>query len=402
MDSVNRNTLLGNPAVLRRINRVRLLNHLRVARGGSRVQIARLTGLDPKTVTNLTNGLLQDGLVVSTRASAQGRGRPADNLSLNADAALALGVDIGAQQVSAVLMDLSGAVRAGWHQDFGHARTGRFLIGKAREALESLLAPLSSRQKKKIQGMGVCVPGFLHREQGVVVNSVNIRGFRDFSILDAFGDLGVPVVLEESSRSMALAEKWFGAYGSSRNFICMDLGYGIGMGFVHHGLLYRGTNEVSGEIGHTVVDTAGPVCHCGKTGCLEAVASGKALAQVAGNLNLDTRRLRATGAAALHKAAVQGHARAREALQQAGRSIGIAVANMINLFDPGRVVLNGGLLRAGELLVDGLLETVDQYRLQGAPHACDIEVSTLGELAGAMGAAMLPLRVYFEFDNIQL
>jgi len=396
------NTLIGNPAVLRRINRVRLLNALRLEKATSRVALARQTGLDPKTVTNLTNNLLHDGLVVRGEAPAQGRGRPAERLSINANAALALGVDIGAQQVTAVLMDLAGTVRAQWRQDYFVAKTGRFLIQKARDALGCLTQSLSAQQKRRIKGLGVCVPGFLNREQRIVKQSVNIRGFKEFSIVDAFQELGTPVLLEESSRSMALAEKWFGTRRTNQNFICMDLGYGIGMGLVHHGLLYRGSNEVSGEIGHTVVDTSGPLCHCGKTGCLEAVASGKALAEVAMNLKLDKKGVHVKGAAALHEAAIQGHRPSFQALQRAGEHIGLAVANLINLFDPGLVILNGGLVKAGEILIDRLMETVDQYRLQATPQKCRIVISTLGDLAGAMGAAMLPLRSYFEFDNIQL
>lgn len=183
----------------------------------------------------------------------------------------------------------------------------------------------------------------------------------------------------------------------------MDMGYGIGMGFVHRGVLYRGTNEVSGEIGHTVVDASGPVCRCGKIGCLEAVASGRALGEVAAGMKIPRdSSARAKSAAALPEAALRGHRPARRALQRAGEHLGIAVANMINLFDPGLVVLNGGLVKAGDLLIDRLMETVDQHRLQRTGRGCRIRISALGDLAGAMGAAMLPLRTYFEFDNIQL
>ena len=394
--------LIGNPAVLRRINRVRLLNQLRLANGSSRVALARKTGLDPKTVTNLTNRLVQEGLVTCGQTSARGRGRPAERLTLNAEAALALGVDIGAQQVTAVLMDLTGEVRSQWRRSYDVAKTGRFLIAKALEAVKSLMEPLSAPQKKKIHGLGVCVPGFVRREEDLVVRSVNIRGFRDLSISDAFRESGVQVVLEESSRSMALAEKWFGARWVNGNLICMDLGYGIGMGIIHRGALYRGANEVSGEIGHTVVDASGPVCHCGKKGCLEAVASGKALGEVADRLKIGRKRAGARGAVALHQAALEGHRPARQALRLAGEHIGIAVANVINLFDPGLVVLNGGLVGAGDLMIGRLREVVEQHRLKGAGRACKIEISALGGLAAAMGAAMLPLRTYFEFDNIQL
>jgi glucokinase len=299
-------------------------------------------------------------------------------------------------------MDLTGTVRSQWRRSYDEAKTGRFLIRKAREAVEFLMEPLALPQKDKIRGLGVCVPGFLRREEQTVVRSVNISGFQEFSIAKAFGEIDLPLILEESSRSMALAEKWFGARESDRNLICMDLGYGIGMGIIHRGVLYRGANEAGGEIGHTVVDASGPVCHCGKRGCLEAVASGKALGEVAAGLRIGGRQAGARGAAALHEAALGGNRPARQALQRAGQYIGIAVANIINLFDPGLVVLNGGLVKAGDVLIGRLKETVEQHRLKGAGRACRIEISALGGFAAAMGAAMLPLRTYFEFDNIQL
>jgi len=402
MDNPNRNQLIGNPAVLRRLNRVRVMNQLRREDGATRVQMARATGLDPKTVTNLCNDLLASGLIVAQETQMRGRGRPAERLRINPDAALAVGVDIGAQQVSAVLMDLAGEIRRSWRCAYGQAKSGEFLLGKAATAIGRMIDAIPGPLHKRIQGIGVCVPGFLSREQGVVVRSVNIRGFRNLSLAETLGDFGPPVTLEESSRSMALAEKWFGGRDPEESLICVDLGFGIGMGIMHNGLLYRGTNELSGEIGHTVVDPTGRKCRCGKVGCLETVASGRALGQYAAGLSVVRHGIKTKGAEALYEAALQGDPQARRALADAGQFIGIAIANVITLFDPGTVVLNGGLIEAGDFLVKSLKQSIRRHRLRGAPHTCDIEISRLGKLAGAMGAAMLPLRRYFEFDNIQL
>ncbi len=196
MESTNRNRLIGNPAVLRRPNRTRMMNQSRQRGSASRVQMARTTGLDPKTVTNLYNGLLQSGLIVPRETQARGRGRPAGRLRIKLDAALAVGVNLGAQQVCAIGRMINMASRQ-WH--------------------------------KRIQGTGVCVPGFRSREAGVVVRSVNIRRSRGLSIVEALSGYGRPVILEESSRSMAPAEEWFGGRDMDEGFVCMDLGCSIGM-----------------------------------------------------------------------------------------------------------------------------------------------------------------------------
>jgi len=396
--------LTGNAAVLKEINTVRVLNHLRQSGPASRAQLARVTGLDAKTITNVGNRLLKEGLALRRKALICGRGRPAEKLSLNPDAALAVGVDFGASQVSVVLVDLQGNLRkTRFRQEFGSPKGKAFLLKKSGAAVKELIASLERAQRRTIAGVGLSVPGLLDRSKGVVHNSVNIRGFKNVPIVDLFKKrLRCPVILEESSRAMALAEIWFGPPQFRRDFICVDLGFGIGMGVVHDGLLYRGANELSGEIGHTVVQPDGARCRCGKRGCLETVASGKALGELAKRIALKRYGISSKGAKAICEAAVAGNARAREAIEKAGESIGIAVANLINLFDPGRVILNGGLVKAGALLTEPLRRAAKKHSIRPFDKRCPIEVSELGDLAGAMGAAMLVLRSYFEFDNIRI
>jgi len=390
--------LTGNAAVLREVNTVRILSRLRRAGPSSRADLARATGLDAKTITNLTEALVRESLVLQGLPAAPRRGRPAEVLSLNPDAASAVGVDFGASQVSAVLLDFAGGVRMRFREEYaaprGRAHLLRRAVAAARQMIESLPAPA----RKGLAGVGISVPGLLDRSRGIVKSSVNIPGFRDVPVVRIFErELHLPVILEEASRAMALGEVWFGAGNGCADFICVDLGYGIGMGIVHDGLLYRGANEMSGEIGHTVVRPGGARCRCGKRGCLETVASGKALAHLARTM------LRSRGGArALCEAARAGNSRALRVVRDAGEAIGVAVANLINLFDPGRIVLNGGLVRAGDLLVQPIREAVREHVVARVGRECPVEVSAVGDLAGAMGAAMLPLRSFFEFDNIRI
>ena len=182
----------------------------------------------------------------------------------------------------------------------------------------------------------------------------------------------------------------------------MDLGFGIGMGMVHDGRLYRGAHEMSGEIGHTVVVPDGAECTCGKRGCLETIASGHALGRAAARILDNKPGFREASAKALTQAALNGNVRGEQALRRAGEAIGMAIANLVNLLDPGQIILNGGLVKAGPMLVDPIVEAVREHAMARLEKAYPIRVSAVGELAGAMGAAMLPLRKFFEFENIRL
>lgn len=381
---------------------MRILNSLRVEGSVSRAQLARRTGLDAKTVTNIVNSLLKDKLVLCHDAKARGRGRPSEAIDLNPDAAYSLGIDVGAQQVTGVLVDFQGNIKAKWHKEFPAARQRSFVMNKIKAALKDLVTGLSKRNYKKIKGLGICIPGFLDRAAGTIIKSVNMRSFDGFQIVKELEDFcNIPVILEEASRATAISEIWFGGASNDNDFVSIDLGYGIGMAIVHKGRLYRGSNEVSGEIGHTVVLANGAKCTCGKRGCLETVASGRALSQIYSSTGLNFNNTTSNGAKGIYEAALRGENRAVKVITKAGRLIGTAVANVINLFDPEFVVLCGGLTNAGEMLLKPVRDSVQKHSIRPFDVSCMIKVTSLGELSGALGASMLPQRHYFELDNVR-
>lgn len=397
------NNLTGNATVLKRVNRVRALNRLRFGGPASRAELARATGLDAKTITNVVGELLGERLVTAGGSNAPGRGRPAERLAINPDAAIGIGVDFGASQVTVAAVDLAGHTRQCLREVFDAPKDKSFLMRRAMEAVEQCISSLPAAQRTRLAGIGVSAPGMIDRAEGVVRRSVNIQGFRDVPVVAEFqARFRAPVALEEASRAMALAETWFGNGSRRRDFICLDLGYGVGMGIVHDGLPYRGANEISGEIGHTIVRPGGARCTCGKRGCLETVASGKALAEAAKKLPLKELGISERGARAVSEAARAGNEDARRILVEAGRAIGVAIANVVNLFDPEQVILNGGLTKSGPVLIDAIRRTAADHMIHPRGRRCPIELSGLGDSAGALGAAMLPMRSYFEFDNIRL
>lgn len=393
------NGVARSASMMKRANTASLLNYLRLAGETSRADLARASGLDPKTITNLANELIARRMVISGKPVVAGRGRPAEKLSIHPDAGCAIGLDLGVQQITGVVLDLRGSVRHHWREEYGVPRSRAFLLEKAGRCISELRRSMSPSLRRSLEGIGVCVPGFIDRTAGVVLESVNIRGFTNVPLVATFEQrFELPVLLEEASRAKALAELWFGRHGPVDHLICLDIGFGIGMGIIHQGVLYRGTNECSGEIGHTIVEFNGRVCRCGKRGCLETVASGRALDEMAREIVGDAGAKK-SGARAIYDAAVAGDARARQVLRRTGEYLGIAIANVANLLDPDLVVLSGGLVDAGAMLVDPLQQAVAANGIGSRPSSVRVAVSTLGPLSGAMGAATNVLRHHFEISD---
>lgn len=366
--------LHGNAAVLKKINRTRLLNKLWHAGSCSRTSLAGITGLDKKTITNICNSLYKDGLISIRDTKTSGKGRPPQLIALNPYAAYSIGVDVGGGHVSAVLMDFTGSIKESFTYILKPERQ-ESVWTIIEDTVVSLLNGFDG-EKSLIKGVGICIPGLLDYSTGSVVRSVNLRELEGVDVTERLAEkIGLPVFLEESTRSIALAEIWFGGRSGLNDFIVADLGVGIGLGIIHDGKLHRGAHGSSGEIGHLVVQPGGKKCTCGKSGCLETVASGKALEESNYSEN---------------------------SVSEAGAYVGMALANAANILDPGEIILQGGLVKLGELFLNPLVESAARHSLAGTDIVSRIRTSELGDMAGAMGVGMLPVRGYFEMENIRI
>jgi len=372
------NPLSGNAAILKRINRTRVLNKLRQHRECSRTYLADMTELDKKTITNICNSLFDDGLIRIHDGGSNGKGRPPQIISLNPEAAYSIGIDVGGGHVSSVLMDFSGNIRNTFIKT-STSHTEGTVWGTVEKSVKSLLQDFP-KAGSRLEGIGICIPGLLDSENGRVIRSVNLKELEGVSVVERLSQrFALPVFLEEASRSMALAEIWYGGRYGSRDFIVVDLGVGIGLGIVHQGKLYRGAHESSGELGHIVVQPGGKTCSCGKKGCLETVASGKAITEAAEQSAFGNNQ---------------------QFISEAGSYAGMALANVINILDPHEIILQGGLTNLGETFLKPLKESAARHSLAGSELLSRIKSSELKDNAGAMGAGILPLKRYFEMDNI--
>jgi predicted NBD/HSP70 family sugar kinase len=375
---------------LRRRNSLRLLTLLRLEGGATRAELARATGLRVKTVTNLVNLLLDSRLVRSEGPAGRTRGRPAERLVLNGPAAYGVGLDLGVTHLRAVLLDLSGRVLFSRQEPARSSAEGLRILARAVGLIHDVRRQAGPAVWRKVLGIGFASPGFIDRRRGVALEAANLPRWRNVPVARRLAEeFGLTVRLEESTRAMTLAEQRYGRGRGEKDFVVLDLGMGIGAGIVTGGRLYYGATESGGEIGHTMVGSSGTPCRCGRRGCLEAMASGLAIARLSG-------RRSARGAA---EAAGQGDSRARRVIREAGAMLGIAVGNLVNLLNPSLVLFNGGLCQMGAMLMDPLVESLRRHAFPRALASARLAQSELGLLAGAIGAATLALDPVLEYER---
>jgi glucokinase len=237
-------------------------------------------------------------------------------------------------------------------------------------------------------GVGVAVPGFVDVDAGVMMVSVNLPGFERFPMRDAVQSrLGTPIILENDGNAAALGERWIGAGRGYDDLILMTLGTGVGGAIISGGQVQRGFRGMAGEIGHITVYPDGNPCGCGNTGCLEKHASASAISAMANMMGIDARRFDAKD---LHALASAGNKKAQLVFQSVGRALGIALANLINLYNFPLHLLSGGPLAAWDEFAPTMFAEVEKRSFVFRESETKIAKATLGSDAGLYGAAYLP------------
>lgn len=361
-----------------------LLRLLRDGRPRTRSELATVTGLARSTVTQRVDALLASGLIGPAGEAASTGGRPPTTFSFRPGARVVLAADLGATHARMALTDMSGTVLAEERADLDIALgpepvldcvvdTGRRLLDDARRTTGELL------------GLGVGLPGPVQHSTGRAVNPPIMPGWDDFDVPGYVHDrIDVPVLVDNDVNIMAIGEHHT-AWPSASHLMFVKVATGIGCGIISEGRVYRGAQGAAGDMGHIHVPSGDDrPCRCGNTGCLEAVASGAALAA-----SLTAEGVPADGARDVVELARSGSVPALRALRQAGRDIGEVLAASVNMFNPSVIVIGGALAQAGDHLLAGVREVIYQRSLPLATEHLSIVSSMAGESAGVVGAAAM-------------
>jgi N-acetylglucosamine repressor len=373
----------------------------------SRSEITQISGLSPASVSGITSTLIDLGLVHEVgEVEGTGRaGRRAVLLRLNPHAGFVIGVKLAMTAITCVLTDLDANVLHTHVQPlpppdpvvapFDPHATIQTTIA----AIEDLLR-MAQIEPDRLMGIGVGVNGTVDADAGISCVAPHF-GWRNVPIAAPLAKhFGIPVSLENDARALTIAEQWFGAGREVDHFVTVVIGYGIGAGVVTNGQLYRGSSSGAGEFGHMVLQQDGPVCSCGKRGCLEALAGIPAIlrdieaALVAGEPSLLPQG-EAPTFEAIAEAAEKGDELALRVLQAAGRWLGYGMVCLVNVLNPELIVLNGEALRLGQAYLGPMEAVLREQAFAGMGQSLRIIIEPSGNEVWARGAACVVLSSLF-------
>ena len=385
---------------LKNYNIKKILSILRKYELLSRIELSAISSLDKKTITNITKKLLEDKQIEVVELRYEGMGRPKAMLGLRGDYCKCLGLDLGGTYISGVIINFKGEVVCSHTVDIFSEMEPDALLDISYELIDSLLEE-ADISMQDVSGIGISIPGFIDKETGLCVLSENIPEWINVPLQELFNKkYDKDIYIDNNSRLMALAELWYGKGREVKDFISFDLGLGIGCGIVIDHRIYAGASGKSGEVGHTIVEVDGPLCTCGRHGCIESLASGWALvmqAQEAIKKGVETNLNEIKGQASapttddISIAAQSGDEFCIGLLKHAGEYIGIGLANIIDLFNPSLVIINGKLYDNNPVLKESIQQTVKKQTMPQIYSDTQIVGSDIGVMATAIGAATLCL-----------
>jgi glucokinase len=311
-----------------------------------------------------------------------------------------VGVDLGGTTTKLAFINMDGEILHKWEFPTDNSNEGQNITTNIANAINDKLVELNET-KNKLAGIGMGAPGPINYETGVVLNVVNLGWQDNFPLQESLHTLtGLPVAIENDANCAALGEMWNGAGKGASDLVCVTLGTGVGGGVIANGNIVRGINGAAGEIGHiTSIPFDGAPCNCGKTGCLETIASATGIVRLAetelsnpnsqGQLAVIFAEKGKVTAKDVFDNARNGDELANKILNEVTFHLGFALANIANTLNPEMIVLGGGVSRAGDILLNRVKAKFSTFTFSAARESTRLSLATLGNDAGVIGAAWL-------------
>lgn len=378
---------------LRRLNRAAVLRLLFLQGPLNRVVLAGLTGLSSASVTNVVGDLLEEELVIEVGTEESDGGRPRVLLKVNPDFGIVIGVDVGETKIRIEGFDLemreAAGVEVSLHPQEHEAAVIMERIGLALRELQERLESDGHR----VLGVGVAVPGVVEHDRDDSVHAPGI-GWRAVPVGRLLREaIDLPLLVENGAKTLGQAEMWLGAGRGARHAVVTLWGTGVGAAVFADGVLYRGAASSAGEWGHTNLVVGGKSCRCGAVGCLEAYIGAEALltewAASDSSVALPPEFDQEIWIQRLLRAATESEA-AAALLDRTATYFGTAAANLVNVFNPERIIIGGWTgLALGPLLLPKIREVVNTQALDYSATRATVEVAKVGGDAVALSASTL-------------
>ncbi|MBO9129640.1 ROK family glucokinase [Bacillus sp. 165] len=310
-----------------------------------------------------------------------------------------VGVDLGGTTIKLAFITMYGEILHKWEIPTNISEQGKHITLDIAKAIDFKLEELGET-KSKLAGIGMGAPGPVNVVTGLVYEAVNL-GWKDYPLKDLLEvETGLPVIVDNDANIAALGEMWKGAGDGAKDLVCVTLGTGVGGGVIANGEIIHGVSGAAGEIGHlTVIPENGAPCNCGKTGCLETVASATGIVRIALeelNSTKDGSVLRqmkeeqgAITAKDIFDAARTGDVLAVRILDKVAFYLGLSIANVSNALNPEKVVIGGGVSKAGDVLLGAVQRYFEQFTFVRVAKSTKLAIATLGNDAGVIGGAWM-------------
>lgn len=395
---MNRQT--ANVSLIREQNLSLILHYLlRKSSHSSRADLMRLTSLSGTTVSALVNILLNSGFIHETGVGESIGGRRPITLEVNEKYRYSMGVDIGASHLTVIIIDLRGKPVALQSQHFDVISSSKGTLAEVKRMIQQTLNE-AGLGFENLLGIGVTIPTPLDGEKQDRLLSFYMPDWEGVMVMDELRPLAdLPIYLENDANAGTIAEKWWGYGKKYHSLAFIKLGIGVGSGLIINNEIYRGYAGLAGEIGHTTIDANGRICRCGNRGCMESYVgipgilkdvNAHGVTGIEGEVTIEK----------VIEAALAGNEVCREVIKNAGSYLGIAIANLLNLVNPGIVVMNGVLMNAGDLLMNEVITTMKKRTLPLRAGKTPIVASQLGKDSVAIGAATLVIHKSIQPENV--
>jgi len=387
-------------------NKIKVLQLIRRKKETTRAEIIKLTGLSAPTVTRIVENLVQLNLIQTDETGASIGGRPPQLICFQSKENYVIGIDLGATFIRSALSNLDGEFVFEIQVPTDIKKGFEGVMQQVGELIEKL-SERADKRSLRLWGIGIAVCGMVNKKSSIVEYSP-IFGWKNVNIYDALSKYTkLNIALGNVTHLIALGEMLYGVGKEYENFICINVGYGIGSGIIIDGKLFSGADGIAGEVGHIVVDKHNNRKGLeGVTGTLEALASGYGLADVARDLaksdkesvlyKLDADEI---DAKKVFAAAKNGDRLANEIIDGIADYLGIGIDTLIKLFNTECVVLSGGLVQNNDILINKIRSQIQNYSMPAISRSVPIVQSGFGEYAALMGSFSLILERILLLEN---
>ncbi len=394
-----------DPTNVREHNLSQIVKKIRADGPISRASLVRATGLSATTISSIVAELLKSGYVAETGEGKSSGGRRPILLAFQPDHKMVIGIDLGAAHITIALTNLQGNIKVIQSQKFNASEDPHGALEHICRQVDKLLDD-KSVEPSDVLGIGIAAPTPLEGEKLDMLSPVILPKWEGIKLVPKIKEtFGLPVYIDNDANAGAIAEKWWGSGRGISNLVYIKIGTGVGSGLIINNDIFKGTGGTAGEIGHTTINIQGPLCRCGNYGCLESFVSNLAI------LAETKKRLPDYPNSILHQnsltietlieAAKSQDRLAKDIILSAGRNLGIAIANLLNLVNPELIILGGDIVEAGELFVDAVRSTAFNRSISKAANEVTIMASKFKQISIVVGAATLAIYQAFLPTNIR-